>query len=260
MQSTVPTSDTPPSTLAIGAEIDDDAAYRTISILALVSLGLGLISPLVFFAPLLLVLPIAGAVLGLLAVRRIATSDSALIGRAAALVGIALSVASISAAITRGELSQYLLSRQARATALEWFALLQQGDAEQAFQLMSTSRQRPSIAPPDAPAEQPAASPLDEFRAGPVVHFMLDHAKTAAVRYDHEVASELFPTGEARVQQQYSVGVPPPNGDGTSSTVDLVLQRSRGPAGGPFEWQISSATSNDIHVEPHDRDHAGQVH
>jgi hypothetical protein len=266
VQSTTHTSSTPPSTVVIGADDDDSAQYRTISVLSLVSLAFGLASPLAFFGPLLMVLPIAGAVLALLAVRRIALSDGTLIGRTAALLALALSVASITAAFTRVELSHYLLSRQARATALEWFTLLQQGETEQASQLMSNSRQRPAPANPDNPNAAPATSPLDEFRAGPVVHFMLEHARSAPVRYDRSVAIDLFTTGEARIQQQYSVGVPPTNGDGTVSMIDLVLQRSRGAGGGPFEWLVSSATSDDVPTEPHEHDHdhghdhAGHVH
>lgn len=260
MQSTIHTTDTQPTAVVIGAEVDEDANYRTVSVLALVSLGLALLSPLVFFGPLLMIFPIASAVLGLLALRQIATSDGALIGRAAALVGIAVSVAGITAGFTRTELSQYLLSRQARTTALEWLSLLQQGDAEQAFLLMSTSSQRPPHAHPGAPTEQPAESPLDIFRASPVVHFMLEHAGSAPVQYDGDTAYELFTTGEARIQQQYSVSVPPVDGNGTTSTLNIVVLRSRGYAGGPFQWRISSATSDDLPVEPHEHSHAGHVH
>ena len=55
-------------------------------------------------------------------------------------------------------------------------------------------------------------------------------------------------------------------GDGTVSMVDLVLQRSRGAGGGPFEWLVSSATSDDVPTEPHEHDHghnhdhAGHAH
>lgn len=258
MPSTIHTSDNPPSTVVIGAEEDDSAAYRTISVLALVGLALGLAAPLAFFAPLLMVLPIAGAVLGLLALHRIATSDGALMGRAAALAGIALSVASLTAAWTRVELSQYLLSRQARSTALEWFTLLQQGEVEQAFQLMNNSRQRPAPVNPDDPNSKPATSPIDDFRATPVVHFMLDHAQTAPVRYDRDVTIDMFAAGEARIQQQYSVDVPPVDGNGAASTIDVVLVRTR--SGGPYEWLISSAASDDVPTAPHDHDHAGHAH
>lgn len=258
MQTTIHSNDAPPSAKLIGAESDADADYRTVSTLALVSLGLGLVSPLVYFGLLLMVLPIAGAVLGLLAIRRIATSDGALIGRAAALVGIAVSVASIAAAMTRTEVSQFLLSRQARATSVEWFSLLRQGNPDQALQLMTNNYQRPPQALPGAPVEKPAASPLDEFRANPVVHFLLEHAQTAPVEYLGDVVYDLFPSGEARVEQQFSVGVPPRVGDRTSSVVNLVLLRSRASGGGPFEWRISTATSDDVPVEPHD--HAEHVH
>ena len=103
MQSTIHTTSTP-SAVVIGA--DEDAAYRTLSILSVVSLILGVAAPLAFFAPLLLVIPLAGIATALLAIRHIALSEGALMGRAAALVGLVLSVGCISAAFTRTALTE----------------------------------------------------------------------------------------------------------------------------------------------------------
>jgi hypothetical protein len=175
-------------------------------------------------------------------------------------VGIALSVASLTAAFTRVELSQFMLSRQARSAALEWFALLQKGEVDQAFQMMGSSRQRPAPVNPNDPTAKPATSPLEDFRAGPVVHFMLEHAQAAPVRHDRDVAIDMLPNGEARIQQQYSVGVPPTGGNGTTSSIDMVLFRSRSSSGGPYEWLISNATSDDVPTQPHEHDHAGHAH
>ena len=45
--------------------LDDEPSYRTISVLALVSLMFGLAAPLCLMAPLLFVIPIAGVALAL---------------------------------------------------------------------------------------------------------------------------------------------------------------------------------------------------
>jgi hypothetical protein len=80
-----------PSMAVIGA--DEDTVYRTLSVMSLISLCLGLAAPLCLVAPLLYAIPIAGTAVALVALRQIATSDGALIGRKAALVALALCVA-----------------------------------------------------------------------------------------------------------------------------------------------------------------------
>src|SRR5262245_45308902 len=71
--------------------------YRTLSVLALVSLVIGLASPLAFAAPLALAIPIIGIAVALVALHRISRSEGLLAGRWAAITGLALSVASIVA-------------------------------------------------------------------------------------------------------------------------------------------------------------------
>jgi hypothetical protein len=256
-----PTAATP-SAVVIGA--DEDAAYRTMSSLSIVGLVLGLAAPLTMFAPLLMVIPIAGVAVALLAIRRIALSEGTLIGRTAALIGLALSIASISAAFTRTELTQVILSRQARATAREWFDHLQAGQADQALLLMSLSRQSPpSTEPGEAPGGEPKAAPtpLESLRADPVAHFLLDHAAGAPVEFVRDTSLELFPSGEAQIQQEYSVGVPSETRDAPTTSVELVLQRSRGSNAAPSEWLVSAAKSDDlaVHADAHEHS-ADHVH
>jgi len=249
-----------PSAGVIGA--DDEPVYRTISVTALVSLLLGIAAPLCLMAPLLFAIPIAGAALALLAMRQISTSDGALIGRTAALVGLALCTASVSAAVARAELSEQMLSRQARAAALEWIELLQAGDVDGAFELTMASRKGP---PPPSPLNGPlggagsALAPIDEFRNHSVVHFLLVHAPGAAVQYKQDEAFDPGVRGAALILQEYDVAASElPDGEPTTR-VQLTMQRVRGVQGTPAQWLVANYQSDGLVPHSHD-DHAGHSH
>lgn len=242
--------------------LDEDSNYRTPSVLAIVSLFLGIVAPVALFAPLLLVIAIAGGLLALMAIRQINASDGALVGRAAACIGLALSIASIAAVITRSSLTEQLLSRQARAAAAEWFTLLQAGDSQQAFELTSASRQPPPKAPPGGPpgADEPQVSPLETFLADPVVHFLLEHSQGKPAHFVRDEVVDLASIGNARIQQIYQVDVPAEVGAAQATTIELILQRTRGYGATPAEWLVAAYRSSDLPaVGVHDQ-HAGHVH
>lgn len=242
------------SAVVIG--MDDEAGYRTISILALVSLVLGLTAPLCLMAPLLFALPIAGTIVALLAIRRIAASDGALIGRAAAVIGLALSIASMTAALTHTALAQELLSRQARATALEWIAFLQAGDAEQAFEQTVASKQGspPPLADSPEAAAETQVPPIDTFRADPVVHFLLAHAKGSPVRYVQDEVFEPGVRGEAIIQQRFEIGASAASAEAPTTSVQLIMKRSRGYNGAASKWLVSAYKSDEVLSHPLEHD------
>jgi hypothetical protein len=247
----VPTSfyNTVDSHSAPVAGADEDAVYRTPSILAIVSLVFGLASPLSMFAPLLLVIPLTGVALALLALRRIALSDGALIGRTAAVLALALAVASVSATFTRTAVAQELLSRQARATAFQWIEFLQRGDAEKAFQMTAASRQAARPREPDAPSEsgnEPTKSPLETFRSDPVVHFISNEAKGVPVSYVEDMVADSASVPDARVQQKFTVGVPAEIGDSPTTGIELILQRQPAYNQSPTQWIVSAYKSDEL--------------
>jgi hypothetical protein len=250
VQTSVDSTGHSPSSSAVVIGADEDASYRTMSVLAIVSLLLGLAAPLALFGPLLFVLPIAGIVVALLAIRRIALSEGTLIGRKAALVGIALSIASMTAAYTRAELTQALLSRGARSTALEWFSLMQAGKAESALSLMSQSRKSPPRAEPGAPPPTgPVLTPVESLRADPVAHFLLEHAAGAPVEFVSAEPALLYPSGEASIDQTYTVGVPSETTSAPVTTVKVTVVRPRSADGAPSQWLVSGGRSDDIRIE-----------
>jgi hypothetical protein len=225
--------------------------------MALVSLLLGITAPLCVMAPLLFVLPIAGIVLALLALRNIATSDGTLIGRTAALIGLALSIASICMTVARAKVSEEMLSQQARATAIEWIELLQAGKTDEAFEMTSARRKGP---PPPSPLniESPQAvrKPIDEFRQNPVVHFLEQHAKDADVRYVGDVAFDPGFRGAAMIGQEYDVAASQEPNDKSPTRIQLALERIRGTAGTPWQWLLSNYQSDVL--KPHVHEGAGE--
>jgi hypothetical protein len=179
------------------------------------------------------------------------------------LIGLALAIASVTAAFTRTTLSAELLSRQARAAAVDWFSHLQAGEAVKAFELTVTSRQAPPPkAPPGAPegAAEPQVPPIDTFRADPVVHFLLDHAKGAEVSYDRDMVVDLTPASP-RIQQLYSVDVPTSAGTEPETEIELIMQRVRGYSGAPSQWLVSAYKSDALPLDADGHDHsAPHVH
>jgi len=242
------------SSAAVGVVgLDEEPTYRSISVLALVSLFLGIVAPLCMMAPLLFVLPIAGGAVALLALRNIAASDGALIGRTVALIGLGLSIASVCATVTRAKVGEQMLSRQAHVTAREWIELLQDGQAEVAFEMTTAKRKgAPPPSPMSPPSSEPALKPIDEFRANPVVHFLVEHAKGADVRFVGDAGFDPGFGGAAMIGQEYDVDASQdPNGK-SPTRIQLTLQRVRGAAGAPWQWLVSNYQSDALPSHMHE--------
>lgn len=109
--------------------------YRAISPLAVCGLVIGCLAPAAFGHPLLWLLPLLGIALNLAAIRHVARESQTYSGRRAALIGLALSLLSLSSAATRYTLYELELRGQARAFAMEWFEYLRAREPEKAHQL-----------------------------------------------------------------------------------------------------------------------------
>jgi hypothetical protein len=224
----------------------DDVAYRTLSVLSIVSLILGLAAPLCLIAPLLLAIPITGIAVALLAIRHISASDGALIGRRAAVIALALCVVSMCASLVRTTLTQQLFSHQARQVASEWFALLQAGDAEKAFAMTVTSKQPPPRHNPGEPEEpaDAAPSPLEMFRQQPVAHFLLGQGENASVRFIQDLSYLSDAAGSAQFEQQYDVTLAEPTGGISTATVRVAMRRAS--TNGSWQWLVANSQSDDL--------------
>jgi hypothetical protein len=242
-------------------------------VLSIVALVVGLLSPLSFVAPLLWAVPIVGAAVSLAAIFRIDSSQGALIGRRAALVGLALCVASVSAAASRPMFAQQFISRQARRAALEWIALVQAGQSQQAFERTVASIQSPPT--PLSDAQQPgdereqrssdeqehnhehaagtrhtvlpgAGSPLEQFREKPVVHFLMTDGADMRARYERDLAFSLGPRDDARIEQQFAICSAEGSPSTPSASVEISLLRTRISALVPPRWFVADFQGADL--------------
>lgn len=124
------------------AEPEELSEYRSLSWLALVALGLGVASGTVLQSARLCLIPILAVALALTALRRIARSQSRLIGRKAALGGLTLGLLFGVWGVTQDLVRQRLLCNQARPHALEWLELVQAGRLYEAYELHSSQDRR----------------------------------------------------------------------------------------------------------------------
>jgi hypothetical protein len=136
-------SDSSPSVASSDAD-DDSLEYRSVEPLAIVSVLLGLASPVAIFQPLLTVIPILGLLTAVIAVAKI-RGDRARSGRGVAVAGLVLSTFFLAAPLARYASAQMMLRGQAAPVAQEFLNRLQQQHPEQAALLQMAPDYRPPI-------------------------------------------------------------------------------------------------------------------
>jgi len=119
-----------------------ESHYRAVSVLAIASLLVSLLSVLAFWHPILWIVPVAGVVIGLLAILRIDRHGGELLGRGLAIFAICLSLFVVSAAASRYGTVNYRARTAAREMGLRWFEALRDGNPELAAQLSIEPLQR----------------------------------------------------------------------------------------------------------------------
>ncbi len=133
------------------------AEYRPISGWALAALFIGLLSFVALLHPLLWSVPMAGVVVSLVALRRISRSDVPVVGRKAALVGLAFSLLYGVAAPARVASRDYWLCARAERLANTFMDLIRSRKTAEAYALMRQSLEKKPLKPaPGSPeAKQP---------------------------------------------------------------------------------------------------------
>jgi hypothetical protein len=123
-------------------DLDPADAYHSVSAMAIVSLVIGLLSPLAFVHPLLWTLPIVGVALAGAAVVRIDRSEGVLVGRKAAIAGLAMSLVFGLGAVTQSATRRLWLSYRAEQVAERFLELLREGKTYEAHQLWTRPQYR----------------------------------------------------------------------------------------------------------------------
>jgi hypothetical protein len=201
----------------------------------------GLLAPLAMFSPSLWVVPTAGILLCVAALRRIASRAPALLGRRSALVGLVVSVTCLAAATSEWTTRRWLIDHEARRFALQWFEFLSQDEPHKACQLSVHPGGR---APLDdklwdsyAPdPDHPGKGELESFLSEPAVRTLLALGKQAHPRY-YDTERQWRERGDDLVDQVYAVTYQEA-GQKKSFFVRLILRRSTSASSGVAGWSV----------------------
>jgi len=215
--------------------------YRSVSGLAVVGLLAGLLSWLAMLSPMLWGLPPAGLILNAIALRRIAISAPAMVGRKAALAGLLLSAAFSAAGPAQWTTYRWMLRNEARQFGLMWFDFLAKGQPHKAIELRSPPASRPPL--DDAlwrkyPQNSRARREIEGFVRRPSVRVLLALRDKALVRYYDTEAQWQDRTGDW-VYQTFAVTCPV-EGQPTTFFVGLVMERSLASSENRAFWHVSS--------------------
>lgn len=186
----------------------ESTQYRAVSPIAIVALILGLVSVSSLLHPSGCAIALLGAVVSVVALNRLAASPE-LIGRKAALLGLALSIAFGVAAPAQSLTTRWWLEREAEPVALGWFRYLQQDQPELAHQMTQiyASRQRPDLVLDFYRHTPEAKENLTEFVADPLIRTLLALGDKAQVRL-YETGDITFDKEGELIQQYYAVTYP----------------------------------------------------
>jgi hypothetical protein len=218
------------------SENEDVVEYRAPSALAVGSLILGVLSPIYVLGSLLIIVPLLGIALALLAFRRIAASDGALVGRSLAVVGLVLATISASTVVGYSLVTRQLRSAQAAEVGREWISLVLSGDTVSAYQLMTGN-------PPPDPNEDfgLAGNPYNRFLESPAVKGLISFGNKASVRDEGVVGYKSGGNGKLVVRRLYTVSAPPGETDAKDRprefSVLLQLYRTDVPGMRGMTWR-----------------------
>jgi hypothetical protein len=112
-------------------------AYRPVSKVAVAAVGVGLLSSLALTTPVLWILPLLGIAVAIVGLADVTRSGAEKAGRAAALVGLALSVGFGAQAVTAAVVSRTITESRVRAVASLWCNALRENRLAEAQSMLS---------------------------------------------------------------------------------------------------------------------------
>jgi hypothetical protein len=223
-----------------GNDPEQITEYRTLSVLAIISLVMGLAAPLAVAAPFLLAIPLFGIAVSLVALRRIAVSEGVLAGRWAATIGLVLCVASAIMPISHDLIQRTIRVNQAEKFGRDWVALVTSGNSKEAFR-MTVDGTRP--APPPEPNAPPKPAPYETFVDQPVIKALQAAGAGADIRIRDTVGYQAATYRSITVRQLYSVTPASAAGAGAGGQPTefvLSLQRATLPRESMSRWLVTS--------------------
>jgi hypothetical protein len=216
--------------------------YRTLTPAAIVGLILGLFAPVAFLSPLLVLVPVAGIVCSLFALRKIATSDGSVVGRPAAMAGLVLSTICAAAFLTETIGLKWLANRQAIPVAQEWFQLLAEGNPQAAIEMTADPAGRKAVGSNLVDyyaSDETAYKRLQDFVQTPAIRALLALGDKAQVRYYNHLGFGRLQGGRWQVAQHYAITFPD-SSEGKPKTFFMLLSLQKDPttATSPGGWRV----------------------
>jgi len=209
-----------------GDDPEQITEYRSLSVLAIISLVIGIIAPIAIAGPFLLVVPFVGIAVSLLALRRIAVSGGLLAGRWAATVGLVLSIASAVMPVSHTLIQRAYHVNQAEEFGRKWVSLVTTGNLKQAFQLTIDANRS---APPSEPNAPPRPDPFETFRNQPIIKALEATGANADIRVRDTVDFQAATYRSITVRQLYAISPASATSAGANGQpIELLLTVQRG--------------------------------
>ena len=221
-------------------EDTDTTQYRAVSGLAIGGLLTGLLSLLALGVPLLWPLSIAALIVNLKALKRIRVNAPALLGRKAALAGLAASIVALSGVPADWVVHRNLVQAEARQFAAIWFEFLQSNQPQKAHQLTvdPTSRDPLDDKLWESYREGGEGRPmLQQFINSPQVRTLLALGDKATVRY-YSTESQWSDGDKDHVYQTFAVTYPDSDGLKTFFVGVLMDRTLHSPTGHAY-WKVA---------------------
>jgi hypothetical protein len=171
---------------AVGHASTEASEYRAFSPAAVGSLICGLLSPVSLVGPLLLIFPVLGVGLAVVALRSIANSQGELVGRRVALAGLALSIVFGTAGPVQSATTAMRLTAAARPIADRFFEFLRHDEPHYAHQLTTVPANRRVLNEnlwSYYGGNQANRDDLTKWASQPLMRFLLEQGDQAQVRY-----------------------------------------------------------------------------
>lgn len=234
--------------------------YRSLSPAAVVAAVLGMASPAVFAAPLLIVVPLVALVVSIVALRAIAANPEIYTGRSFALIGMTLATICLVASLTRDKVMSHLLAAQAEPTARAWISELAAGRVNESYLLTLSPTDRAQAitalsGDEPLPADHPMREAMQAYASSDVVERLSsERLSTGRLPAEDGGAGEAGPVKAGPVQielvdssnplwvtsntfrltQRYAVS----GAAGSSEAVELQLERTT-PKGQNPVWRVA---------------------
>lgn len=218
---------------------DDLIQYRAVSGWAVTGLLLSLFSILAYAQIMIWLIAVAAILVNAVALKRIAEASPPLVGRKAALIGLALSLIIVIGKPIQVTLSDRELRSESLKVADEWFTALRDNRPEVAHRLTKSPTTSETRALPALKEYENTVlmDTLRKFCRDPLIELLLKLGKRAHVRlYQHEVSWEQQGAEGARDFYVVTLGSGP---NAVSFFVVLGTTRTRDLTTGKLQWQVT---------------------